>query len=190
MFLYSLPDLKLEKMPRSNKKKSALKPPPKHPPSWSFLPPSATISMLLFQEKKTMISRAIASGHKHGIEMKHGSSNPGLGDCAFESVIQNINDRQCFGEKYPMPIDYYRKIFVTDMFNRTVDTQWNIYSQQDWLKGWNQIGDLMLPGIACGVKKYLVIFNTSIESPHNPIYVVDPRQFNVAVDIINTTMRT
>ena len=76
------------------------------------------------------------------------------------------------------------------MFNRTVDTPCNIYSQQDWLKGWNQIGDLMLPGIACGVKKYLVIFNTSIESPHNPIYVVDPRQFNVAVDIINTTMRT
>ena len=41
-------------------------------------------------------------------------------------------------------------------------------------------GDLMLPGIACGVKKYILIFNTSLNSP--PIYVVDPRSFNVEPD--------
>ena len=41
-------------------------------------------------------------------------------------------------------------------------------------------GDLMLPGIACGVKKYILIFNTKIDSP--PIYVIDPRPFNVVPD--------
>ena len=43
-------------------------------------------------------------------------------------------------------------------------------------------GDLMLPGIACGVRKLLLIFNTNPQSPHDPIYVVDPRQFNVQAD--------
>jgi hypothetical protein len=43
-------------------------------------------------------------------------------------------------------------------------------------------GDLMLPGIACGVRKILLIFNTQLDSPHDPIYVVDPRQFDVNPD--------
>ena len=43
-------------------------------------------------------------------------------------------------------------------------------------------GDLMLPGIACGVRKILLIFNTNPQSPHDPIYVVDPRQFNMEAD--------
>ena len=43
-------------------------------------------------------------------------------------------------------------------------------------------GDLMLPGIACGIRKFLLIFNTDPGSPHDPIFVVDPRQFNVQVD--------
>ena len=43
-------------------------------------------------------------------------------------------------------------------------------------------GDLMLPGIACGIKKILLIFNTSMESPHDPIYVVNPKDFDVSID--------
>ena len=43
-------------------------------------------------------------------------------------------------------------------------------------------GDLMLPGIACGIRKVLLIFNTNPEAAHDPIYVVDPRQFNVQAD--------
>ena len=180
-------------MPRSNKKKPPLRPPSKSLPSQSFLQSSDAISYLLEQEKTQMISKAIASGRKHGINMKHGSSNPGTGDCAFESVIQNNNDRSCFRDKFLMPIDYYRKIFVTDMFNRTVDTTWNIYSRQQWLEGWQQMlipgayergifGDLMLPGIACGVRKFLLIFNTNLNTPHDPIYVLNPSKFNVTAD--------
>ena len=43
-------------------------------------------------------------------------------------------------------------------------------------------GDLMLPGIACGIRKILLIFNTNLNSPHDPIYVVNPMQFNVQAD--------
>ena len=178
-------------MPRSNKRKSPFKPPPKHPP---FKSAQEDITYLLTQEKNDMISRAISSSHKHGINLKHGSSNPGLGDCAFESVIQNNNDRICFREKYRMSPNYYRQIWVTDMANRTLNTAWNIYSsKQEWLAGWQQMlvpgtyergifGDLMLPGIACGIRKILLIFNTNLQSPHDPIYVVDPAKFDVQAD--------
>ena len=134
-----------------------------------------------------------ASAQKHGINLRHGSTNPGTGDCAFESVIHNINDRPCFSEKLNMSINYYRRIFVTDMANRTVNTDLNYLSSQQWYEGWNQMlvpgayergifGDLMLPGIACGVRKILLIFNTNPNTPHDPIYIVDPSKFNVTPD--------
>ena len=72
-----------------------------------------------------------ASAKKHGINIKHGSSNPGTGDCAFEAVIQNINDRPSFKENLPMSIDWYRRTWTTDMANRTIDSDYNILSNQE-----------------------------------------------------------
>jgi hypothetical protein len=180
-------------MPRSNKKKVLSKPPQKHPPGQSTSRSTDEISYLLSQETKKMIAGAIASARKHGIQVEHGSSNPGTGDCAFQAAVQNINDRTCFQEKYPLSINTYRSNWVTDMANRTIDSPWNTLSRQDWLEGWRQMltpgtyergifGDLMLPGIACGVRKILLIFNTNTDSPHDPIYVVNPLQFDVRAD--------
>ena len=136
-------------MPRSNKKK----------PYSNQATPSADVAIrhLLGKEKSLMISRAIASGCKHGVILKHGSSNPGTGDCAFGSIIHNNNDRSCFNEKFTMAIDWYRRIWVTDMANRTVNSPYNTVTRQQWLDGWKEMlipgtyergifGDLMLPG--------------------------------------------
>jgi hypothetical protein len=180
-------------MPRSNKKKSFSKSPQKNQTMQSSSKSSSEISSLFTTERNKMISRAITSGKNHGIQMVPGSPNPGRGDCAFEAVVQNNNDRSCFHEKYLMPINHYRSIWVTDMANRTIDSPFNTLSPQQWLEGWKQMlipgtyergifGDLMLPGIACGVRKILLIFNTSTDSPHDPIYVVNPSQFNVLAD--------
>ena len=92
-----------------------------------------------------------------------------------------------------MSTDYYRRIFVTDMANRTASTDFNIFTPQQWQEGWNEMlvpgtyergifGDLMLPGIACGVRKILLIFNTNTNTPHDPIYIIDPSEFNVSPD--------
>ena len=140
-----------------------------------------------------MISRSIASAKKHGINLKHGSSNPGTGDCAFEAIIQNVNDRSQFKEKFPMSVDWYRRTWAIDMANRTIATDFNTMTNKEWMEGWKEMqnpgtyergifGDLMLPGIACGIRKYLLIFNTNISTPHDPIYVVDPSNFNVRPD--------
>ena len=79
------------------------------------------------------------------------------------------------------------------MANRTLHTPYNTLTPKEWLRGWSQMlepgayergifGDLMLPGIACGVKKVLLIFNTNPASPHDPIYVVSPTDFDVQPD--------
>ena len=121
----------------------------------------------------------------------HGTPNSADGNCAFESAIFNVNDRECFSEFLPFSPDHYRRIWLTDFKNRTVnDKTVNIYSLHEWEEGWKGMmesgvyerdlfGDLMLFGIACGIKKMILIFNTSLDSPHDPIYVCDPRRFGV-----------
>ena len=79
------------------------------------------------------------------------------------------------------------------MANRTIDSPYNTVGPQEWLNQWSQMlvpgtyergifGDLMLPGIACGVRKVLLIFNTNPNTPHDPIYVVNPSDFNIQPD--------
>ena len=187
-------------MPRSNKKKSSQKTPFQNspgqpPPEPSSERPSHSSDIAILSDKKTtlMISRAISSAQKHGIDLKPGRPNPGTGDCAFEAAIFNINDRTCFQEKFQMSIAYYRRIFVTDMANRTLHSPYNTLPPAKWLRGWSEMlesgayergifGDLMVPGIACGLKKILLIFNTNPASPHDPIYVVNPIDFDVHPD--------
>ena len=185
-------------MPRSNKKKHPQKPPPKNPSCLQNLKKEdhgsgTTISYLLVEETSRMLARAISSARQHGINLEPGSSNPGNGDCAFEAIIQNNNDRACFKEKFNMSIDYYRRLWVTDMANRTLYSDYNIYTPKQWIEGWQEMlipgtyergiyGDLMIPGIACGVRKIILIFNTNENSPHDPIFIVDPTRFNVEPD--------
>ena len=189
-------------MPRSNKKKTPqnkLSAAETEPPSLFKLGPispqsSNGAAVKLFEnEKKIMITRAISSSSKHGINVTQGAPNPGTGDCAFEAIVQNINERSSFTEKFPLDINQYRRIWTTDMANRTLFTEFNIYSNKEWLEGLNEMavpgtyergifGDLMVPRIACGVRKYLLIFNTNLNTPDDPIYVVNPVIFNVPPD--------
>ena len=166
-------------MPRSNKKKSPLKLPPKDPPfssqpSSSFCSPVAGQSFdateLLRKEQDLMISRAIGSAAKHGIALSPGQLNSGEGNCAFESAIFNVNERSCFKDKLCLSPDHYRRVWMTDMKNKTLrDETWRIGSMEDWAVGWDELlesgvyergifGDLMLLGIACGLRKYILIF--------------------------------
>ena len=191
-------------MPRSNRKKAPMKPPPRDPTStskfesWQMVSTeggiASEVSELLRSEQNLMIERAMRSAEKHGIRVSPGHLNKGDGNCAFESAILNVNERQCFKEKFPLSVNHYRRVWVTDMKNRTMnDTNWKTGSDRDWEAGWDELlesgvyergifGDLMLLGIACGLRKFLLIFNTSLDSPHDPIYVCDPRNFGVFPD--------
>ena len=183
-------------MPRSNKKKHPFKPPPRDP-TLSMVDHTTCPkieSQLSKKESNEMVQRALASAQKHGIKLKHGKPNEASGNCAFEAAIANVNHRKCFIEKFPLSHVQYRRLWMTDMKNRTInDLTWNIYSPLEWESGWNELmesgiyerglfGDLMIFGIACGLRKIILIFNTSLLSPHDPIYVCDPRRFGVEPD--------
>ena len=175
-------------MTRSNKKKKSwLKPPPSIPPAQqtsSLL----SIESLLKQEQSLMTARGKASAKKHGINLVSGSKISGDGNCAFKSALSNVNERACFEEKFPFSHAYYRRLWVTDMKSRTLgDETWQVYSSDGWEAGWQEMmesgvyergifGDLMLFGIACGLRKRILIFNTNLDSPHDPIYVVEPNK--------------
>ena len=139
---------------------------------------------------KLMLSRAVASSKRHGINLTPGKLNPGLGNCAFEAVLNNINERPSFEQKYEFSADYYRRIWMTDMEAKVIDNpDWNCgYSETEIRDGFAQIkvsgvyerdffGDLILPGIAVGVHKQILIFNTHPDSPHDPISVIHPQAF-------------
>ena len=186
-------------MPRSNKKK-------KNSPIGSPIPgcPSPSPfgktpsflsdeipSFFLNGGPSLMVQRAIASAARQGLELMPGRANPALGNCAFEAPIFNLNDRSCFNENLPMAIGYYRRIWILDMENRLFNSPWNPgYSQIEWHTGWEQLkednvyeidffGDLVLPAIACGLKKNLLIFNTNINHPRTPISVIFPSEYGV-----------
>ena len=85
----------------------------------STLKPLSTLQT--HQTEKIMIRRAIASAKKHEINVEQGNPISADGNCAIESVITNINERQCFGDSFNFTPDYYRRIWVTDFKNRTLN---------------------------------------------------------------------
>ena len=87
-------------MTRSNKKKNRLKPQPNNTTnlfSASSVPPE---KILLSQEQRLMIARARANAKGHGINLVAGKPTSSDGNCAFEAVISNNNDRACFEENF------------------------------------------------------------------------------------------
>ena len=153
------------------------------------------IEVICQKKKLEMISSAVRNARQHGIKLEAGTPNPAAGDCAFEAAILNNNERDCFREKFHMSANYYRRIWTTDMCNRTIHSPWNTVSEAEWRDGWKKMsmpgtyefdifGDLVLPGIACGLNKYILIFKTDWRSFQDSVYVVDPRQFNVKPDTI------
>ena len=62
-----------------------------------------------------MVLQAIESASKHGIKLCWGEPNAASGNCAFESVLNNINFRSCFRAKFLLPVLFYRYQWMTDL---------------------------------------------------------------------------
>ena len=98
-----------------------------------------------------------------------------------------------------MSHEYYRRIWNIDLMNKILDKKipWNPgMTRQEIIEGFNEImesgvyersffGDMMIVGIACGVEKRILIFNTNEninKTGHDPISVVDPRDYGGSVN--------
>jgi hypothetical protein len=136
-----------------------------------------------------LVTRAIESARKHEINLEQGTLNDADGNCAFDAVINNINDRKCFHEKLTLPSNVYRQVWVTEleMESSNYATLGAGYSEEEKKENWNRLkqsgvyeidffGDLVIHAIAKGCRKTIFIFNTSTDAG-DPIYVVKPSQF-------------
>ena len=61
-------------------------------------------------ENQSIFIKGITNGKKHGINLVPGVVNKADGNCAFDAVLNNINYRSCFEEKFPLSSTVYRQI--------------------------------------------------------------------------------
>ena len=133
-------------------------------------------------DENEICTRAIESARKHNIKMKAGRKDRGYGNCLFKAVINNINDRDCFVVKLRQTPNWYRKNWMNEMMVKLLSGScpWNPgYTRQEIREGFQKIkesgvyeidffGDMMIAGIACGIQKRILIFNTSEHLLHDP----------------------
>ena len=160
---------------------------------------SRTSQMESHMKTHPMMQRAIASAQKHNINLEPGRINSGGGNCSYESVIFNINDRSCFPEKFLMSPDVYRRVWNIDTMNKVLDERipWNPgMTRKQIVAGFQEVmepgvyeisffGDMIMAGIACGVRKIILIFNTNPDISrrvHDPVSMVDPRDYGGNMD--------
>ena len=160
----------------------------------------ASSTIQAFDENE-IVTKAIKSAGKHNIKIIAGRRDRGYGNCLFEAVINNINDRGCFDEKLRQTPNWYRRNWMNEMMEKLLSGScpWNPgYTRQEIREGFKKIqesgvyeidyfGDMMIAGIACGIQKRILIFNTSENLLHDPVSVVDPKFFDVRIDIKDIT---
>ena len=111
--------------------------------------------------------RAKENAKKHKIKLVPGIENQGGGNCSYESVLLNINERDCFKVGFVMSSDYYRRVWNIDLMAKILDgtIKWNPgMTRSEVVKGFEELmqarvyerdffGDMMMAGIACGTRK-------------------------------------
>ena len=140
-------------------------------------------------ESPLLVTQAIESAKKHGINLVIGVLNEADGNCAFDAVINNVNHRSCFNEKLSLSSEVYRQIWVTELEDESskYPTLGAGYTKEEKEENWNHLkqsgvyevdffGDLVLHAIARGCNKNILIFNTNVAAA-DPIYVVEASQF-------------
>ena len=142
-----------------------------------------------------IIKLAIRNAFRHMINLKGGTENPAEGNCAWESAILNINERPEIEPKVNLDPGEAKIVYLNEMQEYTegdghelipdhlkmgAPDKWNKLRED---KVWNIdfFGDLVMPAIARGTKKKILIFSTN-ENLSLPVHVVTPEKFGVTSD--------
>ena len=80
---------------------------------------SASSSSNIYDENE-LFTKAVRSAKQHKIKLKPGRKDRGYGNCVFEAVINNINDRACFKEKLFQTPNWYRWSWMNQMMEKLV----------------------------------------------------------------------
>ena len=83
-----------------------------------------------------MKDRAMLNARFHGVSMHPGVENLGNGNCAFETVLDSINTRECFPDKFEGPPDYWRRLWMTEVEKVAFNDWRGNMSKAEWKDGW------------------------------------------------------
>ena len=139
------------------------------------------------KNEKDVFVKSIDIAKKHGISLSADKSNPGKGDCLFESIIDNVNHRDCFQESLEDNVDCYRELWVTELEEmyklKEVYPGFGGKSISDetlseWTAAWVQqknpgeynvdqfnVSDLTPLGLGHCVNRNVLVFSTDVNEP-------------------------
>ena len=65
--------------------------------------------------------------------------NKADGNCAFDSIINNINHRECYSEKLELTSTIYRQMWISELEMESVNypSLGAGYSEEERLENWN-----------------------------------------------------
>ena len=145
-------------------------------------------------DEPLMVSQAIESARKHHIDLCWGLGNEAAGNCAFEAVINNVNERSCYDDKLPLDVRTYRHQWMTELqqASKEHDTLGADFTDEEKQENWDNLkttgtwdieffGDLVMHGIAMGCRKNILIFNTTTAAGY-PVYTVEASQFGGSIN--------
>ena len=149
------------------------------------------------KNEKNVFVKTIDIAKKHGISLNADLPNPGKGDCLFDSVVDNVNHRDCFQENLEDSVDCYRVLWVTELEEKYkckevfpgFDGQ--IISDDclsEWTAAWMQqknpgeynvdqfnVSDLTPLGLGHCINKNILVFSTD---PNEPVKVFPANYFD------------
>ena len=154
-------------------------------------------------EMQPIFEMAVKEAEKHGIKVTPDIPNPALGDCLFESILDNVNHRQDdFPEKFEDGVDSYRELFVTELEERYKDKPvfpgYNGNEMTDeqlgeWTAAWTQqknprefnvdkfnVSDLTPLGLGHCMKRHILVFSNV---PNEEVRVFDARLFEADIEL-------
>ena len=140
----------------------------------------------------TIFQDGIYNARKHGIQVVSDNPNRAEGDCLFEAVRDNINNRDCFLDKLKNKVQYYREDWVTELMLKYEKT--DHYRKEDeeaWHAAWDRqmdpgvynvdefsVSDLVPAGLGHCLKKDILVFNVDLNS-NSPVQVYPANIFNI-----------
>ena len=142
--------------------------------------------------QKEIFDQTIELAQSHGIKLKADKPNPGVGNCLFESIVDNINHRpKCFNEKLDAGVAHYREVWVSEVEERYKETpHYPGYGGQDvtneqegeWTAAWASqmndkefnvnhfnVSDLTPPALGHCIRKDILVFSND---PFEPVKVL------------------
>ena len=145
-----------------------------------------------------MFDAVVKVAENHGIKVKPDKPNAALGDCLFDSIVDNINHRpDDFPEKLLDGVDSYRELWVTELEEQYKTTAaFPGYHGKDmtdeelgeWTAAWTQqknpceynvnsynVSDLTPQGLGHCINRNILVFSTD---PNEPVQIFKANFFD------------